>query len=364
MFSRTSQAVVLIVFLLVGGFALYHRDQIQHPGDLVALVTEHIQLRFGSVDDVWHEPVQSPRSRPDDRIRVGCLRLPSVNSQRTSTEQFDTISYQLTRVLQEMDVVTLLQDEPQPELLNSVVSKLNQQGGAHKFFVDTSGHGYAVLFDSRRVQLEQDYFYTVQDPDSLFERPPLVAWFRCLSENASPNKCFTFTLVSFQQGSRREQGESSHFRALFRAVRGDGRGEDDILLVGDVNSDVTPNATLNRKAGLFQTVSAQSGLRVGSENILVQPSATIELGRSERLDLIRMFNWDSDALARWELLDPVWAEFSTIEGARPKVEVQPKWNRPVPAPANPPGYENPAKPMNKTAEFEGAAGAGQSLRLR
>ena len=347
MFSRTFQAVTLLAILLLGGLALYHRDRIQSPADMLALVTDQFQLNFGSVGDVWqeHEPTKIA-SRPLDRIRVGCLRVP----EEVVSNESSLLYQQMTRLVTEFDVVTLLQNPPQPELIQSIVDSLNQSGGSFRFFVDTQGHGYAVVFDDRRVQLEQDYFYTVNDPDGLFGKPPLVAWFRC--SGADARAAFTFSLVSYQLDSRTGLKEISYLDSLFRAVREDGRGEDDILVVGDVNLNPAQLERVAQRAGLFRSVGSKIAIQP-QQDILIQPAATVELGATGKVDLLRKFNLSSQELERLRLGDPVWAEFSIREGERPASDsTHPNWSRPMPAPAQVPSYEYPAPPAleNKTAD--------------
>ena len=82
----------------------------------------------------------------------------------------------------------------------------------------------------------------VEDPAGRFRYKPLVAAFRV--RGPAPAEAFTFTLVDVQTDPKRVAAELDLLAAVFRAVRDDGRNEDDIILLGDLETDSrTPGPT-------------------------------------------------------------------------------------------------------------------------
>ena len=87
-------------------------------------------------------------------------------------------------------------------------------------------------------------------------REPLVAWFR--SSRGETNKAFTFTLVNLHLDSRAADQEIDHLGQLFRSIRNDGRGEDDVIIAGDFNAGDVSLERLNETTGLIRLVSNAS----------------------------------------------------------------------------------------------------------
>ena len=118
---------------------------------------------------------------------------------------------------------------------------------------------------------------------------------------------------------------------VYRAVRdrsakgADGRSEDDIILLGDLESDDSHLGQLNHLLGVAPPVSGLPSTVRGTQlldNILLDRRATREFtGRVEVVDMLREFELTmTDAMAAaMEVSEhlPVWAEFSVYEGGQP-----------------------------------------------
>ncbi len=122
--------------------------------------------------------------------------------------------------------------------------------------------------------------------------------------------------------SRRVQRELSVLDDVFSAVRNDGRFEDDIILLGDLNADKALTwASWGQVPYLTKAIVGQptnTRTRMVYDNILFDSRATTELtGRVGIVDLMRDFNLsEADALRVSDHL-PNWAEFSLREGGDP-----------------------------------------------
>ncbi len=160
----------------------------------------------------------------------------------------------------------------------------------------------------------------MNDPDDLFHRPPLVASFRV--RGPPPEQAFTFTLIDIHTEPAEAKAEvKSRWRKSYRAVRNDGRGEDDVILLGDLNAD-------EKKFGMLQQIPNMTWIISGVptntrrtetyDNMLFDRAATIEFtGRAGVFDLVREFNLTEQQALEVSDHFPIWAEFSAYEGGQP-----------------------------------------------
>ena len=104
--------------------------------------------------------------------------------------------------------------------------------------------------------------------------------------------------------------------SAYRAVRDDGRGEDDVILLGDFDADdqqlTALTEALHVTPALRRTPTNTLGDRQ-SDNILYSRAAAEFTGRAGVLDLIRQYNLTvEEALVISDHM-PIWAEFIAAE---------------------------------------------------
>lgn len=108
---------------------------------------------------------------------------------------------------------------------------------------------------------------------------------------------------------------------MFFAVRDDGRKEDDVILLGDVNVNEKHLGELGKISGLTYVVANTPTNTRGDaqyDNLFFHTTATPEFtGRGGVLDFMRAFNLSSDQALQVSDHLPVWAEFSVYEGGQP-----------------------------------------------
>jgi len=115
--------------------------------------------------------------------------------------------------------------------------------------------------------------------------------------------------------------EGEALSAVYRAVRDDGRNEDDIIVLGTINLGDQELAHLEQSLEMARSISGvpttTRGTRI-ADNVLFNRRATTEFtGRSGVIDLIREFGLTMpEAMEVSEHL-PVWGEFSAFEGGQP-----------------------------------------------
>lgn len=198
---------------------------------------------------------------------------------------------------------------------------------------------YAYLFDTATVQVNPNLIYTVNDQaDDLLHREPLVAMF---ASRAAQNP-FTFILVNTHTDPDETDQELDALAQVVDVVRRYGPGEDDVILLGDLNTNVpieppapqsfrlgSPQRQLQPSdlralgsiAGIYPVIRTEPTNTVRSklhDNLLVHRGATTEFtGRAGVFDLERVFGLTREQALMVSDHLPVWAEFSVVEGGVP-----------------------------------------------
>ncbi len=190
---------------------------------------------------------------------------------------------------------------------------------------DAIEHYTAFLFDRQRIEVDRTTVHFVEDPLHRFRVKPLVGEFRARGPN--PAEAFTFTLINVETDPEHVAAELDLLAEVYRTVRdryaraADGKMEDDIILLGDLESDDAHLGPLNHLWGVSPLLSGLPSTVRGTQlldNILLDRRATREFtGRVEVVDLQHDFELTmADAMEVSEHL-PVWAEFSVYEGGQP-----------------------------------------------
>ncbi|MBX9790808.1 MAG: endonuclease/exonuclease/phosphatase family protein [Pirellulales bacterium] len=253
------------------------------------------------------------------------IRIASFNIQVFGTAKFNKpeVVDILARVVRMFDVVAIQEVRSADEtLLPRFVDLVNSTGRHYEYVIGprlgrtSSKEQYAFVFDSERIEVDRRTVYTVNDPADRLHREPLVAEFRV--RGVPTNEAFTFKLVNIHTDPDEVPAELEALADALQAVRRDGSGEDDVLVLGDLNADDDHYGALR---GIYDLTWALSRTPTNTQqnhmydNLLFDRNATGEfLGRSGVLNLRSEFGLSLDqALAVSDHL-PVWGEFSAYEG--------------------------------------------------
>lgn len=176
----------------------------------------------------------------------------------------------------------------------------------------------AYFFDRSILEIDRSTVFEIADPGQVFLHKPLVAAFRV--RGPRPEEAFTFTLVNVEVDPTQAELELNLLADVFRAVRDDGRGEDDVLLVGSFGANPQNLGGLNRIPHLMWSIADRPTTTLGPatvDNILFESRATVEFaGRSGAMDLMSELNLTVRQAAQVSDHLPVWAEFSIFEGGQ------------------------------------------------
>ncbi len=310
--SRILNAGGLLAIVAVGGWFLLKNFDIQGLE----------QLKLSPKTETASSASESPDGGAD------AIRIATFNIQVFGESKLDNARVMdvLAQVARRFDVLAIQEVRARSQdILPRFVELINANGRRYDYVIGerlgrtTSKEQYAFIFDTKTIEIDLSSQYTVEDPDDRLHREPFTAGFRARGAEAS--QAFTFTLVNIHTDPDEVADEVNALDDVFRAVRNDGRDEDDIILLGDLNADDTKLGELARIPYLAVAVSGQPTNTRGTsqyDNILFDARATAEFtGRSGVLNLMKELNLSlEEALAVSDHM-PVWAEYSVYEGGQP-----------------------------------------------
>jgi hypothetical protein len=341
---RATKTIILAAIVLVGAWLVINRKQIRNPSDAWQLAKSQLLEMTSKTADGR----KSGRSNPE------CLRIASfkINTPTNSESlelmaeicgQFDAIAlqfadeefrdFQLTRHRQisHQSLVPIdgaaaptvrnknkKQKVPATYWVAQLVGRINEAGFNYELVMDPRNAGVrqAILLDTNSLRLDASHWYTVDDPDDVMRNEPQVAWFRALA--APEHLAFTFSLVNIQVDGKRPDLELPYLAELFRAIRQDGRGEDDVIIAGDFNAGDRGLKQVETRGGLTWVISntpTDTRQEVQFDNLVFSQLATTEFsGRGGVWDFMKRYNLRLDDALEVSTRMPVWAEFSIYEG--------------------------------------------------
>ncbi len=263
-----------------------------------------------------------------ETIRVASFNIQIFGPTKASKPK---VMHSLARIIRQFDLVAIQEIRTiDRDLLYQLLDQVNADGQKYDIVAGPrlgrtdSKEQFAYIFDTRRIELDRYQLYTVQDPEDLIHREPLVGWFRV--RGPDPKRAFTFSLINVHTDPDEAKQEVAALHSLFDEVRNDGRGEDDVIMLGDFNAD---NATIISLGSSSVTASVNKMTNTRGtkqyDNILFDERATEEFaGRAGVFDFLREFNLTIDEALEISDHLPVWAEFSMQEGGYGRVANIPK----------------------------------------
>jgi deoxyribonuclease-1-like protein len=313
--KRLSTLVMAVVAAAMGWFVL---QQLQHGG-----------LKGLSIPGLPFGPQTSTQPTPprgNNTIRVATFNIQVFGESKLNDPEvmqiivailknFDLIAIQEVRSVSQDVLPQLI------ELLNANRQYRYDYALGPRLGRTSSKEQYAFVFDTQTIEIDRYKLYTVDDPDDLLHREPLVGWFR--ARGPAPDQAFTFSLATVHTDPDEVDHELDVLDDVFFKVRDDPeRREDDVILVGDFNAKAASLRELGRIKGLVKVVTGETPTNTlhtaQYDNILFHETATSEFtGRGGVFDFLREYNLTLQQAERVSDHMPVWAEFSVFEGGRP-----------------------------------------------
>jgi hypothetical protein len=229
----------------------------------------------------------------------------------------------VARVIRQFDIVALQQIASiERDLVPRLVDAINHGDNRYDYVIGESTgpsdrpEQLAFIFDASRVVVDRRQTYTVEDPDDQITFDPLVAWFR--AAEPPPTQAWTFSLVNVRVDLARAPSEVALLPAMLKAIRSDGRSEDDVVLAGLFQADdayLVPTVQGEKVEASVRSRPTDIFGRYQTSNILIDTASGTEyLGRGGVFDYLRGYDL---SLAEAETVTshlPVYAEFTATEG--------------------------------------------------
>ncbi len=275
-------------------------------------------------------PAFGPTARPEERIdtlRIASFRLAGLDESRLSDPRVGEV---LARVVPQFQIVALqgLKGQPRRTMVR-LVELVNRAGAAqgaaeprYSFAVaepdcPAADRRYcAFVFDQQRVEIDRSMLHVVADAQRRLRCAPLVGLFR--TRGPDPAEAFTFKLLCVDTTPEQAALELDLLDDVFRTERGDGLGEDDVILLGHLGADEGHLGRLGQLLDMTAAITSLPTMVHGgrrTDNILFDLRATTEFtGRAGVVDLMRELDMPTQQVASISAHLPVWAEFSAFEG--------------------------------------------------
>ena len=343
-------STVFLALIIVGGsWILFNQDRIDQAGGLRSFLSQRLASqtqRSATIGDSRNTNALSPFRQTSDpgrvsvnrlatnetsflqnqagqRIRIASFKLAGATEQPNPTQALGVIA----NICLRHDLIAFQEvDGHKPGWLDELASEIARQSNGQAIFRHVSDHTrvarndprFAFVYNTATLDLEMQHSYTVADPDNVLLREPLVGWFR--SRLVHPDKAFTFTLANLQLDPKHPGNEIALLGNLYDAIRRDGRGEDDVIFVGDFKSGDRALDNTRQRYGMTWVVSdeATSTMKDAQfDNIVFNQVATLEFtGNGGVIDFLKLYNLGfRDAMSISDHM-PVWAEFSATEKVR------------------------------------------------
>ncbi len=258
----------------------------------------------------------------------GTIRIASFHLDKLDDHRFarPVVSDLLATLLPQFDLWAL-QDlrGSTPSVLLRLLERVNEGGRQYDFAVcpsvrETPTEQYlAFVFNRATIEVDLDTVRTIEDPTGQFRHKPLVGLFRV--RGPKPSEAFTFKLVNVQVDPVYADHELPRLLEVYRAVRDDGLGEDDVILAGSFAAVARKIDAVFEPVRLTACASgpmAEAGGLPTPSNLILSRRATDEFtGRAGVFDLVRAYDLNPLTLQSVSAHLPVWAEFTAREGGTP-----------------------------------------------
>lgn len=318
------KSALLVYAALIGGGIWFFLQNFNVEG--LDGILDKVKVSKKPTDSTY--PVSAPGAavpahQPGETVSIASFNIQVFGQSKLGKPRAMEI---LAEIVRKFDVVAIQEiRSSSQDVMPRFIELINSTGRTYDYIIgerignSVSKEQYAYVFDLQTIEVDRRYVYTVQDPDNLLHREPLVGWFR--ARGPESDESFTFTLVNVHTDPDIVEIEMSVMDDIYRVVRDDGRNEDDVIILGDFNADDQHFSELADVPGITW---ALSGIKTNTrqtkqyDNLIFHSRATSEfVGRAGVVDFMREFDLTLDQALEVSDHLPVWAEFSIYEGGLP-----------------------------------------------
>ncbi|TWU18650.1 endonuclease/exonuclease/phosphatase family protein [Allorhodopirellula heiligendammensis] len=265
------------------------------------------------------------------------VRLASFNIQvfGESKSSKPDVMHQLAVILMQFDVIAVQEVRGDPAVpIEGLLREISRLGGRYRAI-----HGppvgrtsqkecYSYFWDQDRIDMIEHSEFLVDDRDDRMHREPFVCSFQTRVAPVDSRLPFRFTMINVHTDPDEVRGDTPDNELnvlddVFQSVRNyeyQTHGEDDFILLGDLNVDVDGLRELGQIPGMVSLIgNVPTNTRQNKcyDHMLIDARVTTEfLRRSGVLNLERFFGIDQASALKISDHYPVWAEFSVYEAPR------------------------------------------------
>ncbi len=308
---------VILTLLVVGGGGWMILKNVSFEG------LDQVKVKVGQDANGSQGFTPTGGAAAGDTIKIASFNIQVFGQSKLAKPEVMNV---LADIVRRFDVVAIQEiRSKQQDVMPRFVELINSTGRRYDFAISrplgrtVSTEQYAFVFDTDRIEIDRRSVYVVSDPSDLLHREPLVAGFRV--RGPKPEEAFTFTLVDIHTDPDEVPEELDALYDVYQRVRDDGRGEDDIIVLGDLNTDDQHRGAFARAPYITWAITntPTNVTRTKQyDNLLFHRDATTEFaGVAGALDFPTEYRLAPDKAKEVSDHLPVWAEFSVYEGGRP-----------------------------------------------
>lgn len=261
----------------------------------------------------------TPAMRAGQTILIGTYNIQVFGSSKIAKPE---VMQCLVHVVRQLDLVAIQEVRSQDDsIIPTFVNMINADGHRYHYVIGprlgrtSSKEQYVFVYNTDRIEIDPNSVLTMDDRQDLLHREPLLARFR--ARTMDPNRGFTFWLMNVHTDPDEVKTEVDALADAFVSVQQRGWGEDDVILLGDLNASEKQLGRLGQLPGIRPAIVQMATNTRGDktyDNIVMDSRATVEYtGQAGVLNLMQTFNITLDQALQVSDHLPVWAVFSCYE---------------------------------------------------
>lgn len=303
---RKSRLCILLFVLALGTLLFFQQFQLEG--------LDQLRLRRRGDQKIQAQSVLTERT--GQRLRIATFNLQVFG--KTKSRHLPTLQ-NLARICRQFDLIAVQEIVgPDQDSVPLLVEEINRIGPRYAYLASVPlgrsayKQQFAFIYNRDLLEVDLTRCCAIEDPDDLFEYPPFVGFFQV--RDSAADQPFRFTLVNCQVDAENPHQELQLLGKVHSLVEGNGRDEDDVILLGSFQAD---SDTLNLLLGpsglttaLDQGQFTDTRLATQLDNMVFRRATTSELvGRAEVFRFMRRFNLSLQQALEVSDRLPVWAEF-------------------------------------------------------
>jgi endonuclease/exonuclease/phosphatase family metal-dependent hydrolase len=260
-----------------------------------------------------------PIPKVPQTIRLGTFNIQVFGKSKLSQPEVMGV---LADVVRQFDVLAIQEIRTQDDThLDQFLRMINQGGRQYRGVIGerlgrtSSTEQYAFIYDSEMIEVVEGSVYTIADPHDRLHREPLIGTFRV--RGPPTPRPFSFRLINIHTDPDETKTELDALADVFAVVQ-QSPGEDDTILLGDLNVDTQHFGRLAYRPGILPVIQQQFTNTRGTsqmDNIVFDRRFTVEMtGNAGVMNLMEMYGLTEDEALKVSDHLPVWSDFSIYEG--------------------------------------------------